>query len=66
LRVCLVGKAASRFGRVELLTSEPLAEDPPSACRPMNRLLHLNLHEPHSRLQTLRCGKVHGYPSPGQ
>jgi hypothetical protein len=66
LRVCLVGKHASRFGRVELLTSEPLAEDPPSACRPMNRLLHLNLHEPHSRLQTLRCGKVHGYPSPGQ
>jgi len=66
LRVCLVGQTASRFGRIELLTSEPLAEDPPSACRPTNHKLHLNLHETHSTLQTLRCGKVHGYPSPGQ
>jgi FAD binding domain len=67
LRVCLVGRTASRFGRVELLTTEPLVDEPPpSACRPTNRQLHANLHETHTPLQTLRCGKVHGYPSPGQ
>jgi hypothetical protein len=66
LRVCLVGRAASRFGRVELLTSEPLAMRAASTCRPVNRHLHANLHEAHSHLQTWRCGKMNGYPSNGQ
>ena len=66
LRVCLVGRSASRFGRLELLTSEPLARGAASNCRPVNRHLHANLHETHSHLQTWRCGKVDRYPSPGQ
>jgi hypothetical protein len=66
VRVCLVGQTASRFGRVELLTSEPLARGMASTCRPVNRRLHVNLHEMHSRLPTRRCGKVDGYSPPGQ
>lgn len=66
LRVCLVGQTASRFGRVELLTSEPFARGGASKCRATNRQLHVNLRESHSRLQTWRCGKVDGYPSLGQ
>ncbi len=44
LRVCLVGQTASRFGRLELLTSEPLAMGAASKCRPVNRQLQANLH----------------------
>jgi hypothetical protein len=66
LRVCLVGQTASRFGRVELLTSEPLAMRAASGCRPDNRQLQANLHETHSQLQTWRCGKGDGYPSNSQ
>ena len=66
LRVGLVGRTASRFGRVELLTSEPLTRGAASNCRLDNHQLHANLHETHSHLQTWRCGKVNGYPSPGQ
>ncbi len=63
---CLVGQTASRFGRVELLTSEPLTRGAASNCRLVNRQLHANLHETHSHLQTWRCGKGNGYPSAGQ
>jgi len=66
LRLCLVGQTASRFGRVELLTSEPLAARAASTCRPVTRRLQANLHETHSHLQTWRCGKVDGYPPLGQ
>jgi hypothetical protein len=66
LRVCLVGQTASRFGRVELLTSEPFARGAASKCRATSRHLHVNLRETHSRLHTWRCGKVDGYPAPGQ
>jgi FAD binding domain len=66
LRVCLVGRTASRFRRVELLTSEPLDPCAPPNCRPMNRQLHVNLHETHTQSHTWRCGKVHGYPPLGQ
>jgi hypothetical protein len=66
LRVCLVGQTASRFGRVELLTSEPLAMRAASTCRPIIHDLHANLHETHSHLQTWRCGKVDGHLSNGQ
>jgi hypothetical protein len=66
LRLCLVGQTASRFGRVELLTSEPLAMGAASSCRSVSRHLRANLHETHTPLQTWRCGKVDGYSSPGQ
>jgi hypothetical protein len=66
LRVCLVSRYASRFGRVELLTSEPLAHDPASTCRPVNRQLHVNLHETRSHEPSWRCGCVDGHPSFGQ
>lgn len=66
LSVCLVGQNASRFGRVELLTSEPLTECTASMCRPVNSQLHVNLHETRIRSHTWRCGKVHGYPPLGE
>jgi FAD binding domain len=66
LRVCLVSQTASRFGRIELLTSDPLARTAAANCRPVNRQLHANLHHTHSQLETWRCGKVNGYPAPGQ
>jgi hypothetical protein len=66
LRLCLVGQTASRFGRVELLTSQPFTKSAVSTCRAMSRRLALNMHETHSQLQTWRCGKVDGYPSLGQ
>ena len=44
-RLCLVSRTASRFGRLELLTTEPLAQRPASTCRPTNRRLHASLHE---------------------
>ena len=66
LRLCLVSQAASRFGRLELLTSEPLTKSAASTCRSMSRRLAVNMRETHTRLQTWRCGKVDGYPSPGQ
>ena len=66
LRVCLVGQTASRFGRVELLTSEPLARAPASNCRAVNQRLHVSLHDSHSHLQTWRCGKLNGNPASGE
>jgi hypothetical protein len=67
LRVCLVGKTASRFGRVELLTSEPLALSATPACRSVNSQLLVSLHETHTHSHnTWRCGKVDGYQPRGQ
>jgi hypothetical protein len=66
LRVCLVGQTASRFGRLELLTSGPLPRPAASNCRSANRELHASLHDPHSHLQTWRCGKGNGYPASAQ
>lgn len=66
LRVCLVGRTASRFGRLELLTSEPLDSGGASGCRAASRRLHGDMHTTHTHLQTWRCGKVDGYPSLGQ
>ncbi len=66
LRVCLVSQTASRFGRVELLTSEALAQSAPPTCRAVNRPLHVSLHETQTDSHTWRCGKVHGYPPLGQ
>jgi hypothetical protein len=66
LRVCLVAQTASRFGRVELFTSEPFVARAASTCRPVDRNVRANLHETQSHLQTWRCGKGDGYPSNGQ
>lgn len=66
LHVCLVAQTASRFGRIELLTSEPPAQTAAQNCRSVSRQLHANLHHAHSQLETWRCGKVNGYPAPGQ
>jgi hypothetical protein len=56
MRVCLVSQTASRFGRVELLTTEPAAAPPRSAYCPTNRHLHDSLHEARlARSQTRRC-----------
>jgi hypothetical protein len=66
LRVCLVTRFASRFGRVELLTSGPLASHAPTTCGPANRDLHVNLRETHDRSPMWRCGRMSGYPPVGQ
>lgn len=67
VRVCLVSHTASRFGRVELLTSEPVAGGVvPSACRPKRHRLHANLHETQTHSHAWRCGKGDGYPAFGE
>jgi hypothetical protein len=66
LRLCLVGQTASRFGRVELLASGPYPKSGASTCRQVSRRLPANMHETHSHLPVWRCGKVDGYPAPGQ
>ena len=66
LRVCLVGQAASRFGRVELLTAEPFRQSATPSCRAVNRELLSSLHETHTHSHMWRCGKVDGYPPPGK
>jgi hypothetical protein len=62
LRVCLVSRHASRFGRLELLTSEPGAYEALSTCRQGNRQLHVNLHETQGDSPVWRCGRAEGYP----
>jgi hypothetical protein len=66
LHVCLVGRTASRYGRVELLTTEPAAPSRPT-CTGSRRQLREGLHEARQpSLEGWRCGKVHGYPALGQ
>lgn len=67
VQVCLVSHTASRFSRLELLTTEPAPVAPRSTCRAMNRHLHESLRETrHARLQAPRCRKMHRYPPLGQ
>jgi hypothetical protein len=66
LRLCLVGQTASRFGRVELLTSQPFTKSAAPDCRAVTRRLPANMRGTRGRLQTWRCGKVDGYPTSGQ
>ena len=74
MRVCMVSHTASRFGRIELLTSEPpdLTPSPKyrPKCRPRQRpeyrRLHANLHEAQTHSYPWRCGKGHRYPPFGQ
>jgi hypothetical protein len=66
LHVCLVGRTASRYGRVELLSTEP-AMPPRPTCTGSRRQLREGLRETRQPfLEGWRCGKVHGYPALGQ
>lgn len=66
LQVCLVGRTASRFGRVELMATEPTAPSRPT-CTGSRRQVREGLHEARQpSLEGWRCGKVHGYPPLGQ
>jgi len=65
LHVCIVGRTASRFGRVELMATEPAAPARPT-CTGSRSQVREGMHD--ARQQTLegwRCGKVHGYPTLG-
>jgi hypothetical protein len=65
-QVCLVGRTASRFGRVELLSTEP-AEPSRPTCTGSRGQLRDGLHDARQpSLEGWRCGKVHGYPALGQ
>ena len=65
LQVCLVGRTASRFGRVELLSTEPATARP--TCTGSRRQLREGMHEARQlSLEGWRCGNVHGYPALGQ
>ncbi len=66
LQVCVVGRTASRFSRVELLTTEPAAPSRPT-CTGSRRQLRDGMHDARQpSLEGWRCGKVHGYPTFGQ
>ena len=63
VKVCLVGRKASRFGRLELITSGPLATDSMSPCRPDSRQVHANLRETRGQSPAGRCARGDGYPN---
>ena len=64
VRLCLVSRKASRFGRLELVTTDPVVPTPMPSDEPP---LHTSLHEAkHLPSQPWRCGKVHGYPALAQ
>ena len=66
LQVCLVGRTASRFARVELMATQPTAPSRPT-CSGSRRQLNEGLHDARQpSLEGWRCGKVHGYPAIGQ
>lgn len=66
LQVCMIGRTASRFGRVELLATEPVAPSRP-ACTASRRQFRDVMHESRQpSLEGWRCGEVHGYPTLGQ
>jgi hypothetical protein len=66
VKVCLVGRQASRFGRLELITSEPLASRPMSPCRPDIRQVHAGLRQTRGQTPVARCAWGDGYPSVGR
>jgi hypothetical protein len=68
-QVCLVGQTASRFGRVELLSSAVSGVGVRSMCPgPIGaRAFHTGLHEARQASSGLgRYGKVHWHPTVGQ
>jgi hypothetical protein len=65
-QVCLVGRSASRFGRVELVTTAAPAVVEP-VCSGSGRQLRGHLRESRQVPSDLwRCGKVHGHTAFGQ
>jgi hypothetical protein len=62
VRVCLVSRHGSRFGRLELLTTRPSARRGAPPCGRGNRRLHANLHETQAESPTWRCARGEGYP----
>ena len=65
-RVCLTGQRASRFGRLEVLTSEPLTAPVSPTCAVSDRRLWVSLRDTQEKSHLWRCGKVHGHPPAGQ
>lgn len=66
-QVCLVGRSASRFGRVELITTAAPADVVEPICSASGRELRGRLHESRQvPSDTWRCGKVHGHTTFGQ
>jgi hypothetical protein len=66
MQVCLVGRAASRFGRIELMATEPAAAPRPT-CTGSRRQFREGLRDMRQPgLEAWRCGKPHGYPPLGQ
>lgn len=63
VQICLTGQRASRFGRLELLTSDSVASSAAPTCRAVNRRLQVSLHESHDQSRVWRCGKMRGHPS---
>jgi hypothetical protein len=67
MQVCLVRQTPSRFGRIELLTSQPLSGHPHTTCRPINRRLIDSAREPKQSYSPNRCrGEVHRNPPLGE
>jgi hypothetical protein len=65
-QVCLVGRSASRFGRVELVTTAAPAVVEP-VCSGSGRQLRGHLRESRQVPSDVwRCGKVHGHTAFGQ
>jgi hypothetical protein len=66
-QVCLVGRTASRFGRVELVTTAAPAAVVEPVCSTSGRQLRGHLRESHQVPSDVwRCGKVHGHTAFGQ
>jgi hypothetical protein len=63
-QVCLVGRSASRFGRVELVTVTAAPAVDRAVCAMPGRQLRARLHETSRQIPSdaWRCGKVDGYP----
>jgi hypothetical protein len=67
LHVCLVSRAGSRFGRLELLTAAGVAASRAVTCHAVNRVLHHGLRDARvGRSESRRGRKIHRYPPFGQ
>ena len=66
LKVCVVSRHASRFGRLELLTSEESLTHNPSTRQACSRQVHANLRETRGQSPVGRCAVGEGYPTAGQ
>jgi hypothetical protein len=66
-QVCLVARTASRFGRVEFVTTTAPAADARPVCAASGRQLRGNMHESRQvPSDAWRHGKMHGHPPLGQ